>query len=305
MSVLDEMANIRSIYEAYQARSFEQAAEAFAEDAEITNVATGDSYKGREGYLQFARAWSAAFPDLRVEVLRYHSTDSWALVEYAFRGTHTGALITSGGFVPPTWAQVDIRLCDTAQLRDGRIVRLQTYFDTASMLRQMGLFPNSPLHTADRRAPLELYATEVDAAAQQRNKAIVHRFLEEVLNQRNVGAAAAVCATDVLWHGGPMGEARDLPTFQDKLRSIFRSFPDLSVDVHDVIAESDRVAVRLTMRGTQLGYFQGIAPTGRKISSSAMNTYRIADTRIVEEWWQHDLLGLMKQLNSAPPTPSS
>lgn len=305
MTVLDQTAGVRSIYEAYQARTFERAAECFAEEAEITNIATGDRYTGREGYLQFARGWAAAFPDLRVEVLRYHSSADWALVEYAFRGTHTGALITSNGFVPPTWAQVDFRLCDTVQLREGRVARLQTYFDTATMLRQMGLYPNSPLHSADRRAPLELYATEVDSASQQRNKAIVHRFLEEVLNQRNAGAAAAVCAPDVTWHGGPMGDAHDLLSFQNKLRSIFRSFPDLNVEVHDVIAENDRVAVRLTMRGTQLGHFQGVAPTGREISSSAMNTYRIADNRIVEEWWQHDLLGLMKQLDSAPPAAST
>src|SRR5690606_3530869 len=132
--------------------------------------------------------------------------------------------------------------------------------DSATLLRQIGLFPNSPLHTADRRAPLELYATEVDAAVQQRNKAIVHRFLEEVLNQRNPGAAAAICAPEVIWHGGSLGEADNLATFQQKLRSIFQSFPDLTVEAHDVIAETDRVAVRLTMRGTHLGHFQGIAP---------------------------------------------
>jgi steroid delta-isomerase-like uncharacterized protein len=296
--------SVRSIYEAFHDRNFEGVADLFAEDAEITSVATGDSYRGREGYLQFARAWAAAFPDLRVEVVRYEMTERWVLAEYVFRGTHTGALITGSGFVPPTWAQIDLPLCDTFQLQDGRVTRMQTYFDSATMLRQMGLFPNSPLHTTDRRAPLELYATEVDAASQQRNKAIVQRFLEEVLNQRNVAAAVVMCSQELVWHGGPMGDAHDLPGFQNKLRSIFRSFPDLTVEVHDVIAESDRVAVRLTMRGTQLGVFQGIAPTGRKICSSAMNTYRIADNRIVEEWWQHDLLGLMKQLDSAPPAAS-
>src|SRR5690606_551462 len=104
--------------------------------------------------------WSAAFPDLKVEVLRFELADEWGIAEYTYRGTHTGALISGGGFVPPTWAQIELRLCDTLQLQDGRVARLNSYFDTATMLRQMGLFPNSPLHSADRRAPLELYATE-------------------------------------------------------------------------------------------------------------------------------------------------
>lgn len=305
MSAADGRTELRSIYDAYRSGAFEQAAERFALDAEIVNMATADRYVGRGGYLQFSRAWAAAFPDLQVEVLRLSVSRDAALAEYTFRGTHTGALITGSGYVPPTWSRVELRLCDAIELQNGAITRLRTYFDSATLLRQMGLFPNSPLHSTDRRAPLELYATEVDTSAQQRNKAIVHRFLEEVINQHNPGAAAAVCSPDVLWHGGAMGEARNLPAFQNKLRSIFHSFPDLSVEVHDVIAESDRVAVRLTMRGTQLGHFHGISPTGREIESSAMNTYRIADNRIVEEWWQHDLLGLMKQLDSPARTPSS
>jgi steroid delta-isomerase-like uncharacterized protein len=300
MSARDEAVNVRAVYEAYQARTFERVAGSFAAEAEIVNTATGDSYRGPDGYLQYARGWSSAFPDLRVEVLHYQATAHWAAVEYVFRGTHTGALLSSGGFIPPTWSQIDFTLCDVVEMQEGRIVRLHTYFDTATMLRQMGLFPNSPLHSADRRAPLELYATEVDAAAQQRNKAIVNRFLEEVLNQRNAPAAASFCAPELTWHGGAMGEATDLASFQATLQSIFRSFPDLTVEIHDVIAEHDRVAVRLTMRGTQLGDFHGVPPTGRRITSSAMNTYRIQDNRIVEEWWQHDLLGVMKQLNAAP-----
>jgi len=65
------------------------------------------------------------------------------------------------------------------------------------------------------------------------------------------------------------------------------------------------VAVRVTLRGTQLGHFRGIPPTGRKVTSSGMNTFRIVANRIVEEWWQHDLLGLLKQLDAVSTTPAS
>jgi steroid delta-isomerase-like uncharacterized protein len=291
---------VREIYTAYESRAFERAAAAFAEGAELHNVPTGDSYRGREGYLQFARGWAAAFPDLRIAVQRLDMGESTGVVEYTLRGTHTGALITAGGFIPPTWASVEIRICDVLRMDDGLIVRLDSYFDSATMLRQMGLFPNSPLHSADRRAALELYATELDAATEQRNKAIVHRFLEEVLNQKNPTAAVAVCAPDLAWHGGAMGEARDLPSFQSRLASIFTSFPDLHVEVHDVIAEEDRVAVRLTLHGTHLGEFQGVPPTGKTISSAGLNAYRVGSNGIVEEWWQNDILGVLRQLNAMP-----
>lgn len=296
---------LRQVYEAYASRAFDRASRHFSEEAQIINHATGDHLVGRDGYLHQTGAWAAAFPDLQVEILSCEVSERVAAVQYALRGTHTGPFITSTGFLPPTQAHVDLRLCDLIELRDGQITRLSTYFDCAGMLRQMGLLPHSPLHVEDRRAPLELYATEVDTAAQQRHKAIVHRFMEEVMNQQDLAAAASLCAPDVVWHGGELGEAHDLSSFQNRLRSIFYSFPDLTVETHDVIAENDRVAVRVTLRGTQLGHFRGIPPTGRKVTSSGMNTFRIVANRIVEEWWQHDLLGLLKQLDAVSTTPAS
>jgi steroid delta-isomerase-like uncharacterized protein len=293
---------VRAIYAAYESSGFDRVAEAFATDAEIQAVPTGDRFRGREGYLQYARGWAAAFPDLRIEILRLREGGEHCVVEYVMRGTNTGPFITSVGFVPPTWAGVEMRVCDVIEIREGSIVRLDSYFDSATLLRQMGLLPNSPLHSADRRAPLELYASEVDDSSEQRNKAIVHRFLEEVLNQRNPSAAVAVCAPEMAWHGGVMGEARDLPSFQSRLASIFTSFPDLHVEVHDVIAEQDRVVVRLTVHGTHLGEFQGVPATGRSISSTGLNSYRVGPNGIVEEWSQNDVLGVLRQL-SAVSTP--
>lgn len=290
----------RIIYNAYGTREFERVSQWFAPDAELALVPTGDTYRGREGYLQLARAWAAAIPDLRVEVQRVTAGPDSATVEYLLSGTHTGALLSRGGFVPPTWSRVELRFCDVLHLREDRVARLDSYFDSATMLRQMGLLPNSPLHAAERRAALELYATEVDTSVEQRNKAIVHRFLEEVINQHNPAAAVAVCAHNLAWHGGALGKADDLAAFQSRMAAIFTAFPDLSVEVHDVIAEQDRVAVRLTMHGTQLGEFQGIAPTGKRVASSAINTFRIADSRIVEEWWQHDALEVMRQIDAMP-----
>ena len=290
----------RILYQAYETREFEKAAELVADEAEIVNVATGDRFLGKHGFLQHARGWAAAFPDLRIEIDQVAAAGDTAVVEYALKGTHTGAMVSPGGFVPPTWSQVEIHLCDVLSLRDGRVARIASYFDSGTMLRQMGLLPNSPLHAQERRAALGLFATEVDSSAQQRNKAIVQRFLEEVINQQNPGAAGATCATELRWHGGSLGQAENLAAFQSALASVFASFPDLHVEIHDVIAEEDRVAVRATMHGTQLGEFRGIPPTGKRISSSAINSYRIVNSRIAEEWWQHDVLGLMEQLDGVP-----
>lgn len=291
----------RILYNAYGSRDFEKAAEWVAEDALLTNAATGDVYTGPAGYLDYVRGLASAYPDLRVEVLDIMGADDGAAVQYVLRGTHTGALVSPAGFIPATWAQVELRICDVLDIEGEKVRGLVTYFDAATLLRQLGLLQNSPLHAPDRRATLGLFATEMDNSAEQRNKVLVQRYLEESINQKNLAAATATCVPGIAWHGGAIGEASGIPGFQSVLASLFASFPDLHVEIQDVIAEEDRVAVRVTLSGTQLGSFQGIAATGKRIVSSGTNTYRIAGDRIAEEWWQHDLLGIMRQLDPQPP----
>ena len=78
------------------------------------------------------------------------------------------------------------------------------------------------------------------------------------------------------------------------------AFPGYDIEVHDILADGDRVAVRGTFRGVHRGEFQGIAPTGRAVSVPLMLIYRIADGRIAEHWMSADSLSLLQQLGAAP-----
>jgi predicted ester cyclase len=75
-----------------------------------------------------------------------------------------------------------------------------------------------------------------------------------------------------------------------------RAAPDLEIDVLDQVAESDRVVSRLTIRGTHLGEWQGIPPTGKRFTISGMVMRRITDGKIVERWDNLDWLGIFQQL---------
>ncbi|MFM0250810.1 ester cyclase [Paraburkholderia sediminicola] len=79
-----------------------------------------------------------------------------------------------------------------------------------------------------------------------------------------------------------------------------QGFPDIQWSLEETIAEEDKVAARFIMRGTHQGTFFGVPPTGRKIEVQAMNFYRLADGRFVEERGQPDLLGLLQQIGAVP-----
>lgn len=74
------------------------------------------------------------------------------------------------------------------------------------------------------------------------------------------------------------------------------AFPSYEIEVQDIIADDDRVAVRGTFRGVHRGTFAGIPATGRDVSAGLMIIYRIAGDRIVEHWMQFDGAALMTQL---------
>jgi len=76
--------------------------------------------------------------------------------------------------------------------------------------------------------------------------------------------------------------------------------PDLQLDVHDIIADADRVVARITHRGTQRGELFGLPATGRPFKYGTIDIWRVEDGRLAEHWDEVDMLGLMRQLNLLP-----
>lgn len=78
------------------------------------------------------------------------------------------------------------------------------------------------------------------------------------------------------------------------------AFEHLDVTLNDLVAEGDLVAVRFTARGVHQGAFMGLPATGKSITMTGIEIFRIEDGRIAELWGEADLLGLMQQLGIVP-----
>jgi steroid delta-isomerase-like uncharacterized protein len=77
-------------------------------------------------------------------------------------------------------------------------------------------------------------------------------------------------------------------------------FSDIQWSLEEAIAEGDKIAARFIMSGTHDGTFFGVPATGRKIEVRAVNFYRFSEGKIVEEYGQPDLLGLLQQIGAMP-----
>ncbi|KMO42397.1 hypothetical protein VQ03_10790 [Methylobacterium tarhaniae] len=75
---------------------------------------------------------------------------------------------------------------------------------------------------------------------------------------------------------------------------------EMKLPIDEVIAEGDRVLVRLRFRGRHTGDLMGLPASGRSIDIAVMDLFRIVDGRLVEHWALLDNLGLLKQVGALP-----
>jgi steroid delta-isomerase-like uncharacterized protein len=129
------------------------------------------------------------------------------------------------------------------------------------------------------------------------NAALVLESFEAV-NAGDTKTLLGVVAADIVMHFAEMPEPlRGRETWQQGFEMMKRAFPDLEAHVDDVVAAEDRVAVRVSFRGTHAGEFQGIPATGRTIHYVSHEFYRVDDGLIVEEWICSDMASLFRQLS--------
>ena len=120
----------------------------------------------------------------------------------------------------------------------------------------------------------------------------------EALNAGDTERLLAIVAPDIVIHYAEMPEPlQGRETWLQGFALMKRAFPDLEVQVDDLVAAQDKVAIRLTLRGTHTGDFQGVAATGRTIRYVSHEFYRVQDGLFAEEWICSDMASLFRQLS--------
>ena len=118
---------------------------------------------------------------------------------------------------------------------------------------------------------------------------------------RSADLANELIAPDATFYVPGRPEPLKGPAGYLEIIAMMRSgFPDIQWRLEELICEENNVAARFTMRGTHGGDFLGVPATGNNIAVQALNIYRLSDGRIVEEYGQPDMLGLMHQIGALP-----
>ncbi len=131
------------------------------------------------------------------------------------------------------------------------------------------------------------------------NKQLVRRY-QEIYNNNDLEALSEVLAEDLLTPRIMAGLPSGLEGAKAAHRVMLSGFPDFQTTIDDLIAEADRVAARITMRGTHTGEFVSIPPTGKRVEFTGMYIVRIENGKIAEHWGEEDSVSLLAQLGVRP-----
>jgi predicted ester cyclase len=128
------------------------------------------------------------------------------------------------------------------------------------------------------------------------NKALVRGLYEDCINGRDLDRLDTLIAPDFTGARGERGPRE----FRATIEAVLTGFPGVRFEVHDLIGEGDRVAVRWTFRAVHGGRFAGIQPSNAEVTQEGNVIYQLRDGQIVRAWLQADRLGVLQQIGVVP-----
>ena len=142
-------------------------------------------------------------------------------------------------------------------------------------------------------------------ATPEENAATVRELIQRVLNEGDIGFAEKALSEAYVERSPMPGEAADKAGAIAMFTMMRGQTPDMHIDVEDVIAAGNKVAVRSTMTGTDTnGFMPGTPPTGKPFAMGAIDVFTFDDAGMnTEHYGVYDIMGTMGQLGLLPDPP--
>jgi steroid delta-isomerase-like uncharacterized protein len=135
----------------------------------------------------------------------------------------------------------------------------------------------------------------------EQNKTVIKKLFEQGMNERKFEMLKDIIGPDFINHGIPNAN-RGPEGFKEVLGQFLTGYPDMKINLENIIADGDMVATRGYWTGTNNGSFMGIPATGKKVKVDFIDVWKMLEGKCQENWVQMDMMGLMQQIGMAPAT---
>jgi predicted ester cyclase len=132
------------------------------------------------------------------------------------------------------------------------------------------------------------------------NKEVIRTFRHRLWVERDLGVLDEVFAPNAVVRWGD-SDSDAVTAVRSDVESYFAAFTDVRTTIDELVAEDDKVVVRWTTTGLHTGPYGKVPPTGREITMTGVDGYRLEGGRIVEAWSMWDALDTFQQLGLVAP----
>lgn len=139
MSNEQALATVRLLYDAFNSGDVPTLLNLVSDDFELVDIALGMSWHGRQGWGEWLQNWVTSMPNAQIRLDSIIAQGNMVVTEHTGGGTHTGPLNTPTGPIPPTGKSIELKFAEFFNVRDGEIKSMRAYWDTGTLMRQLGL----------------------------------------------------------------------------------------------------------------------------------------------------------------------
>ena len=133
------LATVRAVYDGFNTGDVPLLLSLVTDDFELQDVALGMSWHGQQGWGEWLQNWATSLPDAQIQLDSLAADGDVIVAEHTGRGTHSGVLNTPMGAIPPTGKPIELRFAEFFHMRDAKIKMMRAYWDTGTLMRQLGL----------------------------------------------------------------------------------------------------------------------------------------------------------------------
>lgn len=134
-------------------------------------------------------------------------------------------------------------------------------------------------------------------SGEQRHKELIREYIQECWVEGNLDALDRYVSPDYVEHNpGVQGDIEGIGGHRANLARFKAAFPDMDIEIETLVAEGNKTAQQMTCRGTHEGELMGIPPTETEVEFTATGITVFEDGKMVEDWSQVDMLGVMEQI---------
>jgi predicted ester cyclase len=238
---------------------------------------------GVEGVIQAHHMLDASFPDIHFELDDAVVEGDQIAIRISASGTQKGELFG----IPATNKHITWSGHRIMTIKDGRFTEGSNELDQVGIMIQLGVMP-----------PMGMPGTSPDPAA---DKAAVQK-LYDGLSAGNFDVLDEVMDPLAVIHGDALAPlTRGSAAYKEVFKPIRAAFPDITATIENLVVQDDKVVSRVRWKGTHTATFMGfIQPTNKEMSWGEIVLDRFENGKIVERWYNTDVMGIFRQLGLVP-----